>query len=72
MLLNEARRQGSAILAPDINLSRDLYSLEGRAIRAPLIVIRDMGPTGVAKILEARDQESPFQELFDLARGNPA
>lgn len=68
VLLNEARRQGSTILPPDANLSRDLYTLEQGAIRVPLVVIRGMGPAGVARILEARDRGGPFLDVFDLAR----
>ncbi|MBI4800436.1 MAG: DNA polymerase III subunit alpha [Desulfarculus sp.] len=68
VLLNEARRQGCAILPPDVNQSRDLYTLEQVAIRVPLVVIRGMGPAGVAKILEARQRGGPFLDVFDLAR----
>ena len=68
VLLNEARRQGCTILPPDVNLSRDIYTMEGGAIRLPLVVIRGMGPAGVAKILEARQRGGLFLDVFDLAR----
>lgn len=68
VLLNEARRQGCPILPPDVNLSRDIYLLEGGAIRVPLLVIRGLGPAGVGRILEARDLAGLFPDIFELIR----
>lgn len=66
VLLNEARRQGCTILPPDVNLSRDIYIMEGGAIRLPMVVIRGMGPAGVTKVLEARQRGGLFLDVFDL------
>ena len=67
VLVNEARRQGLAILPPHVNHSRELYLAEKGGIRVSLVVVRGMGPAGVEKLLAARDQGGPFRDRQDLS-----
>jgi DNA-directed DNA polymerase III PolC len=66
VLLNEARRQGVAVLGPEINTSGGGYLSEGGAIRVPLNVIRGMGPAGVERVLAARERWGPFDHRDQL------
>jgi error-prone DNA polymerase len=67
VLLHDARRFGVALLGPDINASEASYTLEKGAIRVGLRRIRDLGPEGLAKIMEERSK-APFWSFEDFRR----
>lgn len=71
--VNECRRMGLKVLAPDINESgigfkivEDRKSLEGKAIRFGLDAIKNVGDAAINAILEVRKQE-PFTSFPDFA-----
>jgi DNA polymerase-3 subunit alpha/error-prone DNA polymerase len=69
--VSEARRLGLTILPPDVRLSRDRWTGEGRSLRVGLMAIRDLGRATRSRILAARE-EGDFRSLEDfLARVRP-
>jgi len=61
-----ANEMGIEVLPPDINESvLDFRGVEGR-IRFGLSAVKNVGETAIRTILEARDQDGPFHDLFDF------
>ena len=67
-LIEECKRLGLAILAPDVNRSEWKFTLEDGAIRFGLGAVRNVGASAVEAIVAARGAGEPFADLFDLAR----
>jgi len=65
VLVAEAQRSGVAILPPEINRSRDGYTVEGGAIRVGLQQIKGMSAEALASISAAR-AGGKFTSLEDL------
>ncbi|MBC7343138.1 MAG: DNA polymerase III subunit alpha [Clostridia bacterium] len=68
-----ARSRGIKILGPDINLSGDRFTVEGKAIRVPLSQVRGMRRSTLERILAARQQSkqgrfSSVQDFFQRSR----
>ena len=66
-LLNEARREGIAILPPDIHLSSEGFTVEedGTALRVGLKYAKGLSHTSISSIVAER-REKPFASLDDL------
>jgi DNA polymerase-3 subunit alpha len=68
--IEECRRMDIDVLQPDVNKSREDFSIEiedGRSkIRFGLGAIKGIGDAGIEGLLKARD-EGPFSHLFELA-----
>ncbi|MGE0154377.1 MAG: DNA polymerase III subunit alpha [Reyranellaceae bacterium] len=69
----ELQRQGIPLLGPDINKSREVFSVEttsdGRqAIRYALAAVRNVGRAAMAELCAERDRNGPYKDLFDLAQ----
>ena len=65
------RKNGIAILPPDVNASREEFSVEatengGKAIRFGLSAVKNLGHNAILAILESRAQE-PFKGIYDFA-----
>ncbi len=61
-----ANEMGIEVLPPDINESvLDFRGIEGR-IRFGLSAVKNVGETAIRNILEARQQDGPFHDLFDF------
>jgi DNA-directed DNA polymerase III PolC len=68
-ILNEARRRGIPVYAPHVNASSMEYEAEGSGIRAPLVVINNVGPATARRILAERKRRGAFRGERDfLAR----
>ncbi len=66
--IDEAKKRGIVVLPPDVNESLvDFAVVEGR-IRFGLAAIKGVGENAVRSMIESRDREGPFTDLFDLAR----
>jgi len=70
--VHEARRMGIKVLVPDINesgldftISKDVDSLEGKAIRFGLSAIKNVGNVAIEIILEAR-RDGEFKTFLDF------
>jgi DNA polymerase-3 subunit alpha len=72
LYIADCRRMGIEITPPDVNISEwdfSIEDLEGEksSIRFGLGAVKNVGHTPVDKILEARLQEGPFQDINDFA-----
>jgi len=65
-LIDEVRRLGLEILAPDVNASQWKFTLEDARIRYGLGAVRNVGQAAAESLVEAR-AGAPFESLFDLA-----
>jgi DNA polymerase-3 subunit alpha len=66
-LIEECRRMGLTVLAPDVNRSDWRFTLEDGRIRFGLGAVKNVGQGSVDSIVAARSSEGPFKDLFDLA-----
>ncbi len=71
LLMRDCRSRGIEVLQPDINTSTNDYEIErdgsGKlAIRAPLRVIKGVGPAVIASILEERGKSGVFLSQTDF------
>ncbi|MFC2074990.1 DNA polymerase III subunit alpha [Bdellovibrionota bacterium] len=64
--IQDARSNGLEILPPDVNESEWRFTVVDERIRAGLGVIKGVGEAAIEAIIEARDKEGPFQNLFDF------
>ena len=68
----ECTRLGIKILPPDINSSRDVFSVEetptGPAIRYALAAVKGVGAQAMKAAVAERNARGPFKDLFDFAR----
>jgi len=66
--VEEARRLDINIKLPDINKSREGFTVEdkGRSIRVPLISVKDLGLAGSRAIMAERSKNGPFGDFIDF------
>ena len=67
----DARRMGLAVLAPDVNRSDVEFTVEdgpdgNAAIRFGLGAVKGVGEAAMGEIVEERNANGPFRDLFDL------
>lgn len=65
--IEDARRYGIAVLPPDVNESLVDFTVVGEQIRFGLSAVKGVGEGAVRSIIEARDRDGAFADLFDLA-----
>jgi len=63
----EARRRGVTILPPDINLSRECFTVNANTIRISLRQIKGVKDNSLEKILTAREK-GPFKSFDDFLK----
>ncbi|MBU7006802.1 DNA polymerase III subunit alpha [Phosphitispora fastidiosa] len=63
----EARRRGVTILPPDINLSRESFTVDANTIRISLRQIKGVKDSSLEKILTAR-KNGPFRSFDDFLK----
>ena len=66
--LDEAKHIGIEVLPPDINESLVDFAVVGERIRFGLAAVKGVGEGAVRSIIEARDRDGRFDDLFDLAK----
>jgi DNA polymerase-3 subunit alpha len=66
--IDEAKKLGIVVLPPDIGESLVDFAVVGDRIRFGLAAVKGVGEGAVRSIIEARDREGRFSDLFDLAR----
>ncbi|HKY07476.1 MAG TPA: DNA polymerase III subunit alpha, partial [Candidatus Binatia bacterium] len=66
--LAECREREIEVLAPDINESRSDFTPVGDKIRFGLAAVKNVGEKAVELILQSRNQDGPFESLFDFCR----
>jgi DNA polymerase-3 subunit alpha len=64
--IEECRRMGIQVLAPDINESGENFTVSGDTIRFGLAAIKHVGRSAVESIIRTREGGGPFRDLYDL------
>ncbi|MEO0899413.1 MAG: DNA polymerase III subunit alpha [Bacteroidota bacterium] len=65
--IEECRRMGISVLPPDVNESQALFSVNKKGeIRFGLEAIKGVGHNVVEALIEERDQEGPYESIFDM------
>ena len=72
MFREEAGKFGIAVLPPDVNRSHAMFEVELQgpdkdAIRYGLAAIRNVGAAAMEAMVEERDKNGPFRDMFDFA-----
>jgi DNA polymerase III subunit alpha len=65
--IDEAKKMRIGVLPPDVNESLVDFAVVGDAIRFGLAAIKGVGEAAVRAIIQARDSEGRFSDIFDLA-----
>jgi hypothetical protein len=66
--IDEAKKIGIAVLPPDVNESRVDFTVVGEEIRFGLAAIKGAGESAVQSIINAREREGRFVDLFDFVK----
>ena len=66
--IEEARKVGIDVLPPDVNESRADFTVTGGAIRFGLAAVKGVGEAAVGNMIEIRERDGRFADLFDLVR----
>ena len=61
----ECKKNNIKVLKPDINISSSVYTIENKAIRVPLTLIKGLGMKAVETIIEKRN-ERIFTDIYDF------
>ena len=68
--INIVRRMGFPVLKPDVNKSREIYTIETvngiKGMRAGLLQIRELSADFVQRLLEERRESGVFRDFSDL------
>jgi DNA polymerase-3 subunit alpha len=65
--MEECKRMGIPVLGPDINESQEKFSPNKKGeIRFGLMGIKGVGEAAVAEIIEERERNGPYANIFDL------
>ena len=64
--ISECRRHGVTVLAPDVNTSLRVFSVEQGSVRVGLSAIKSISEAAIQKIVEEREQHGPFTSLEDF------
>ena len=66
--IDEAKHVGIEVLPPDVNESLVDFTVVGTAIRFGLAAVKGVGEAAVRNIIESRERDGRFADLFDLAK----
>ncbi len=64
--INACREMGIKTLPPDVNVSRDRFSVRDGEIVFGLAGVKNVGEEAVRDIVEEREKNGPFRDLVDL------
>lgn len=64
--IDECRRHGVKVLAPDVNASESTFSVENGAIRFGLSAVKSMSEASIEAIVRSRRSGGPFASLEDF------
>src|SRR6185436_3357479 len=62
----ECREHGIRVLAPDVNESREDFTVVGDAIRFRLGAVKGVGSKAIEAVIAAREDSGPFKSLHDF------
>ena len=66
--IDEARKMGITVLPPDVNESLTDFAVVGERIRFGLAAVKGVGEGAVRSIIDTRERDGKFVDLFDLAK----
>jgi DNA polymerase-3 subunit alpha len=66
--IEECRRLGIEVLQPDVNESRENFTVAGNKIRFGLAAVKNVGQGAVESIIRVREQEGHFSDYADFCR----
>ena len=67
--IEEARKQGVAVLGPDVNESILKFNVNKQGqIRFGMAAVKGAGEAAVEEIVTQRDQKGPYADVFDFAK----
>jgi DNA polymerase-3 subunit alpha len=67
--IEEARKQGVAVLGPDVNESEQKFNVPRKnQIRFGLAAVKGAGEAAVLELVEERQKNGPFTDVFDFAK----
>ena len=64
--ISECRRHGVEVLAPDVNASVSMFSVENGAIRFGLSAVKSISDVVIEAIVTSREKDGPFTSLSDF------
>jgi DNA polymerase III subunit alpha len=68
LYVDECRRMGIEVLAPDINESWHYFAVAGQSIRFGMGAIKNVGDGPTDEITRDRTENGPFVDLFDMCK----
>ncbi|MGD9569370.1 MAG: DNA polymerase III subunit alpha [Sedimentibacter sp.] len=66
LYIRECKRLGITILPPDVNESRDKFTVEKGKIRFGLAAVKNVGTNVIAEIIRAREEKGKFTSFNDF------
>lgn len=66
--IDECRRLEIEVLPPDVNESRENFTVAGEKIRFGLAALKNVGPGAVESIIRLREREGKFRDYIDFCR----
>ena len=66
--INECRDMGIALLPPDVNRSRDSFTVEEGGIRFGLVAIKNIGRGFIQNMVREREENGPFTSFQDFCQ----
>jgi DNA polymerase-3 subunit alpha len=66
--VNACKSMGIEVLPPDINESRNDFTVVEERIRFGLNAVKNVGSNVIGSIIEARETEGDFRSIYDLCR----
>jgi len=66
--IEECRRLGIEVLPPDVNESRESFTVAGNKIRFGLAAVKNVGTGAVDSIIRTREKDGPFSSYADFCR----
>ena len=64
----ECRDCGIGVLPPDVNSSRDGFTVEGESIRFGLVAIKNIGRGFIQMLIARREKDGPFTSFLDFCQ----
>ncbi len=64
--ISECRRHGVDVLAPDVNASMAMFSVENGRIRFGLSAVKSISTAVIEAIVQSREKDGPFTSLGDF------
>ena len=71
VFMDECKRMGLSVLAPDVNESYNDFTVNSHGqIRFGIAAIKGVGEAAVEKIIEEREKNGPYKDVYDFLRTN--